>query len=251
MNKPQLIRLIHIAKGQLALDDETYRLKLLAAVGKTSCSAMTLSELTTVYQSFQEAGFKRRFTKKTGALVSPNAKGQTKAPEIPKIRAIWIAMHQQGFVNLPDESSLNEYVMRQTKKINSGIGVAQVGWLNANLAYKVLESLKGWHLRVMLASLKSRRIALPVDEHDRERRTYDWIAPMYARIHDLEQYLQRCREQGEHLIATSCTRCGFRYEVVAPTDRAEKWDSVMCCAACGTQFFRTITCHSVTTRAAR
>lgn len=251
MTKPQLIRLIHVAKGKLGLDDETYRAKLQATVGKTSCSAMTYDELKTVYQTFQDSGFKRQFSKKKGAHVSPDSQGKSKAPEIPKIRAIWIAMHQQGFVDSPEESALNAYVMRQTKKLNDGIGVAEVGWLNSPLAYRVLEALKGWHLRVMLSALRARRIVIPTDCEGRQRRSYGWVAPMYTRIHDLEQYLQRCREHGDHLIATNCTRCGFRYEVVAPTDRAERWDSTMCCAACGTQFMRVVTCHSVITRAVR
>lgn len=64
MNKPQLIRLIHVAKTQLGMDDETYRAKLDALTGKTSCSQMSLDQLNAVYQSFKDAGFKRQFKRK-------------------------------------------------------------------------------------------------------------------------------------------------------------------------------------------
>lgn len=249
MTKEQLIRLIHIAKSQLKLDDETYRTKLEALTGKSSCSDMTIAMLNDVYQSFKDAGFKRKFNKQK-AHVSPNAKGETKAAEIPKIRAIWITMHEQNFVSSAGEPALNAYVMRMTKRLN-GIGVAEVGWLDDRLAYKVLETLKNWHLRLMLDELKKRRVAIPTDSDGRERRSYDWIAPIYSRIAQLDSYINRCREGGDNLLPSNCTRCGFRHEVVAPRDRAEKWDSVMCCPVCCTQFHRTTTCHSVITRAIR
>lgn len=142
MNKPQLIRLIHVAKTQLGMDDETYRAKLDALTGKTSCSQMSLDQLNAVYQSFKDAGFKRQFKKKGGARVTPNAKGQSKAPEIPKIRAIWCVMAEQGFVKSASETSLNGFVKRMTASLNNGAGVAEVGWLNSRLACQVLETLR-------------------------------------------------------------------------------------------------------------
>ncbi|QBH96804.1 regulatory protein GemA [Limnobaculum zhutongyuii] len=250
MTKPQLIRLIHIAKSKLSLDDETYRAKLQAAVGKTSCTAMTHGELQTVYQSFQDAGFKRQFSKKKGAHVSPNSQGKNKAPEIAKIRAIWLTMHEQWFVTRPDESSLNAYVMRQTKRLN-GVGVAEVGWLNSYLAYKVLEALKAWHLRLIKGILKTRRIVLPTNRNGDEVRSYDAITGVYERIRQLDEYLNNCRARGDFMLASSFPCCGFRFETPAPTDRAETWDSLVGCPVCRKQFMRIVTCHSVIMRAVR
>lgn len=241
MTKPQLIRLIHVAKGKLGLDDETYRAKLQATVGKTSCSQMTYDELKTVYQTFQDAGFKRQFSKKKGAHVSPNSQGKSKAPEIPKIRAIWIAMHQQGFVKSATEVSLNGFVKRMTAKLNGGAGVAEVGWLDSRLAYQVLEALKGWHLREMKKALRARRINLPRDNAGRPLESYDPVASLYARIAHYDTYLAKHRADGSHMLDTSCPFCGFRSAVIAPTDCAIVDKSLSTCPACTHQVYRAIT----------
>ncbi|MEQ1966294.1 regulatory protein GemA [Xenorhabdus nematophila] len=172
MTSQQLIRLIHIAKNKQQLDDATYRSALLAATGKDSCGKMTHSELKVAYSAFVARGFKRHLNR-TQQRVKPNLKGQHRVPEIGKIRAIWITMHQQKFVIDGSETALNQFVQRQTAKINGGAGVAEVGWLNADLAYQVLESLKQWHIRVMLADMDKRQQPLP------EQRGYDAVCDAY------------------------------------------------------------------------
>lgn len=254
MTKEQLIRLIHIAKGQLKIDDETYRTKLDALTGKTSCAAMTLDQLNAVYQSFKDAGFKRKFNKSTGgARVNPNARGESKAAEIPVIRAIWTTMHAQGFVRDGSEASLNGYVKRMTFKLNGGrgAGVAEVGWLDGRLAAQVLETLKNWHLRLIRTEFKTRRIPMPVDHHGAELRGYDALAGVYARVVRHDAYLARHREAGSHMLDMSCPGCGFRSAVVAPTDRSEKWNATVVCPACSRMSQRVITCHAVYQRGAR
>ncbi|MDB6374902.1 gp16 family protein [Photorhabdus bodei] len=159
MNKQQLIRLIHIAKTKLKLDDDTYRAALASTTGKMSCCDMSHAELKQVYAAFVERGFKRRF-KPHHQRVKSDSTGRVRTAEISKIRAIWITMHQQGFVHDGSESALNKFVMRQTAKIN-GEGVAEVGWLTPTLIYPVIESLKKWHLRLMTESMVARQQPLP------------------------------------------------------------------------------------------
>ncbi|MDC9620116.1 regulatory protein GemA [Xenorhabdus sp. XENO-7] len=173
MTRHQLIRLIHIAKTQLKLDDETYRAALVAATGKSSCREMSQAELKTAYGAFVERGFKRRF-KRDHQRVKPGLNGQPKAPEITKIRAIWITMYQQQFLVDGSEAALNQFVQRQTAKINGGVGVAEVGWLSDSLACPVLESLKQWHGRLMLKAMQARGQRLP------ERRGYDALCDAYS-----------------------------------------------------------------------
>lgn len=249
MTKEQLIRLIHIAKGQLKIDDETYRAKLEALTGKTSCADMTIGMLNAVYQSFKDAGFKRKFNKKTGgARVNPNARGESKAAEIPVIRAVWTTMHAQGFVKNGAEASLNGYVQRMTARLNGGAGVAEVGWLDGRLAAQVLETLKNWHLRLIRNEFKTRRIPAPVDHLGAELRGYDALAGVYARVVKHDAYLAGHREAGSHMLDMSCPGCGFRSAVVAPTDRSEKWDTTCVCPACSRMSRRVITCHAVYNR---
>ena len=180
MDKPQLIRLIHVAKGKLKIDDDTYQALLAnTANGKTSCSTMNHEELESVYSAMREKGFKRSF-KKHVPRVKPNSKGRSKADEIPKIRAIWITMHKHGFINSGDEVSLNAYVKRMTVKLNNGQGVDELGWLDSSLAYRVLESLKQWHIRLMLKSLRLDRFDFVLNPNTgKASRDYNVIVSVY------------------------------------------------------------------------
>ncbi|MDE9466863.1 gp16 family protein [Xenorhabdus bovienii] len=173
MTSQQLIRLIHIAKNNLQLDDATYRSALLAATGKSSCREMSHTELKVAYSAFVARGFKRRLNRDK-QRVKPNLNGQPRVPEISKIRAIWITMHQQKFVADGSETALNKFVQRQTARINGGTGVAEVGWLSESVAWRVLESLKQWHLRLMLEGMTRRRQPLP------EQRGYDAVCAAYG-----------------------------------------------------------------------
>lgn len=172
MTSVQLIRLIHIAKSKLKLDDETYRAMLVTATGKDSCRKMSHSELKLAYEAFTERGFKRSF-KKHQPRVKPRLNGQERTDEISKIRAIWITMHRHGFIVDSSEAALNKFVQRQTARLNGGTGVAELGWLNGELAYGVLESLKQWHKRLMLAALKELGKRLP------DGRSYDAVCGAY------------------------------------------------------------------------
>ncbi len=142
--KAHLIKLIHVARRKLQLDEETYRSVLACAVpGKTSCRDMSLPELEKVLSNFKTKGFKP---------TSTSAKSRTKgAPGITdKIRAIWHTMHRQGFIQQDNAEAINSYVKRITHSSNGGAGIARLDWLRGNDATTVLESLKRWHQRCMV-----------------------------------------------------------------------------------------------------
>jgi len=145
-----LIKLIHVARRKLTLDDDTYRVMLSEIVpGKTSCRDMTAPELEKVLKAMQARGFKR--------VSSPAKTGIKPAPVVAdKIRVIWQIMHEQGFTDDASPAALDAFVMRSTKQKNGGMGVARLGWLRGDHASKVLESLKRWHVRCMLEKLPNR-----------------------------------------------------------------------------------------------
>ncbi|EFG3325170.1 DUF1018 domain-containing protein [Escherichia coli] len=132
----KLISAIHVAKRELALDDETYTSALLAATGKTSCRDMSPDELSRVLDVFKKRGFKVRQNPVNRALKP----GTVTA----KIRAIWKVMLRQGFITDGAETALNRWVKSQTAAQNGGEGVANWQWL---------ERLKRWHRRKMLAAM--------------------------------------------------------------------------------------------------
>ncbi|WHQ26761.1 gp16 family protein [Edwardsiella anguillarum] len=148
MQRASLIKLIHIARRDLHLDEDTYRAVLMAAVpGKQSCRDMTDNELKNVLDAFNTRGFKPH--------AKPPLKGIKPATIPAKIRAIWRTMHDEGFIKNGDEVALNAWIKRTTATLNGGLGVAQLAWLNrdSELAAQVLESLKKWHRRCMLSAM--------------------------------------------------------------------------------------------------
>jgi phage gp16-like protein len=151
----QLVTMIHIARTQLAMDNDSYRANLMHyANGKNSCVDMTIAELETVLEAFKKLGFKPVKTANKKRL-SPSTK-QGPKDERSAIRAIWIFMHRAGFIQDGSENALNAWVQRMTAQLNDGSGVAEVQWLQGEYAYKTLNSLKRWARRCLFEDLKKR-----------------------------------------------------------------------------------------------
>lgn len=144
MSRAKLIQLIHVARREAGLDDETYQAKLAAATGKRTCRDMSVQELEIALQAFRASGFKRKTT---------HSSSRTRSAIVGKIRAVWAEMHAAGFIQCGSDAALNQYVARQTTRQNGGGGVARADWLTDALATLVLESLKQWHRRELRAAL--------------------------------------------------------------------------------------------------
>lgn len=143
--KARLIKLIHVAKGQLMMADNDYRTLLAnASRGKTSSKALTVAELEAVLRHMQALGF----------VVTGKAKpaaGRRDLPvrdaaagvdgQIKKIRALWLELHRLGAVRSPTEAALAKFCKRMT-------GVDYHGWLGTDKASDVIEHLKQWQQRV-------------------------------------------------------------------------------------------------------
>lgn len=64
-NRQRLIRLIHVAKRDLSMDDDTYR-AILQRIGKKASSAdLTIPELEKVLEHLKRSGFKVRSKSKS------------------------------------------------------------------------------------------------------------------------------------------------------------------------------------------
>ncbi|ECY1177876.1 regulatory protein GemA [Salmonella enterica] len=153
------IKLIHVARRSLGLDDETYRSMLASVVpGKSSCRDMSDAQLNKVLDTMKTRGF------------SPVSRPKPVVPAgiAGKIRAIWTVMHRQGFVTRNDDAAIDAYVRRITRLRNGGEGVAKLVWLREEHAMAVLETLKKWHMRCMLEQLPNSGIK-PSYDHTCER----------------------------------------------------------------------------------
>ena len=145
MNKQRnrLIRLIHIAQGDLQMDDETYRAMLCSVGGADSTKNMPVSSLEAVLKHMKKAGFKVRPKAQNGRAPLPLADGDTDK----KIRALWLFLHKLGAVKDPSERALFAYVKRMT-------GIDALQWTDDVHARRVIETLKKWAQRFLPAALK-------------------------------------------------------------------------------------------------
>lgn len=184
--KKRLITLINIAKGQLGLDDEVYRPMLKAATGKDSLRDMTVGELEQALEAFKQKGFKPRSTSRQtgvkGKRLSPKS-GSAKVAQIDKIRAVWIAMGHHLVIQDASETALDAYVRRMTLRSqvdgNHTQGVDAAAWLTEQQAYKLLESLKNWHKRVLIERILARGDRLKMNEKGTQPAGYEMIVAQY------------------------------------------------------------------------
>ena len=150
--------MLHIGKSQLHMADESYR-ALLAHHGKGKTSS-------TQFKHCRAAGcvlmpwliwvFKvvKKPVKPGQKRLSPtSADGPQDIRAV--IRAVWVFMAKAELLNNGSETSLNSWVQRMTAEMNGGMGVAEVQWLQDDMAVKVLESLKRWCRREMFNALRS------------------------------------------------------------------------------------------------
>lgn len=147
--RTQLIRLIHVARRELGMQDEDYRTMLrgmTALGGKTSSADLGIRGLELVRDALIAKGF---VVKPKAAKTKPiSIKAPTKTRPLADdaqskmIRHRWLQMHAQGIVRDPSEASLAAYVCRIAK-------IEALQWLNSDQASNVIETLKKWQKRAL------------------------------------------------------------------------------------------------------
>ncbi|AUT41463.1 MULTISPECIES: gp16 family protein [Aeromonas] len=187
-DRTRLIRLVQVGRRTLGLDEETYRALLELQSGKRSAAELTIQELDKVLLAMKGAGFKPTVKRpvKAGGIkrLSPARGAHAKTAEINVIRAVWITMHRHGLLRDGSETALNHYVERQTVRLNNGIGVAEVAWLTDGLAYQVLESLKNWHKREMVARLVAAKKTVPTNGKSGRVAGYQAVVAAFEEMSD-------------------------------------------------------------------
>jgi len=144
--RQSLVRLIHVAKRDLALDDDTYRAMLVAATGKDSSKDLSVPQLERVLAHMKKSGFTVKHKAPTkNARSSRHPPGTLSRPlaqdaQSTKIRALWLSLHEAGTVRDPSEAALAAYVKRIT-------GIDALQWLSTDQASRVIETLKKWQAR--------------------------------------------------------------------------------------------------------
>ena len=195
-DRQRLIRLIHVAKRDLQLDDDTYRAILQRVGGKDSSSDLTVPDLEKVLEHMKRSGFKVRSKAKQPAPAK-SSRPLAQDAESKKIRALWLFMNQIGVVKNPSEEALASYVKRIT-------GVDALQWINGDQAETLIESLKKWAMRFLPATVErlaeeARSVSLSDLERAQlngvlsrafERRTFD---PMYWAWESLTNAIKKAK----------------------------------------------------------
>jgi len=136
--KGSLIKIIHVAKRQLDMDDETYRTMLRRLTNRDSCSFLSMSQLEEVVDHLRGLGFAETPARKAKVKANPKPADD---PQSRKIRSLWLTLRDMGAIKDSSEAALASFARRQTQ-------VERLEWLNNYQAERVIESLKSWIKRL-------------------------------------------------------------------------------------------------------
>lgn len=133
-NRKPLIAKIHVAKAQMAMEDDSYRALLVRVTGHDSCTKMNIDQLQKVVEEFGRLGFKgpTRPTKPGGLPAEEQAS---------KIRALWLNLYHLGALDDPSEEALVVFCKRQS-------GVEKIEWMHSEQFDNVIRGLRGWLQRL-------------------------------------------------------------------------------------------------------
>ena len=137
---------IHIAKKELALDDDSYR-SIISSVspGKTSAKELTMKELAALIEAFKTKGWKpKRPARKKGI---DTAATDFRAKRIWLIKKIWGNLENAGVLNDPTQAGLEKYC---TKYMLGD----KLEWASSDELNSIVSALKGWERRVNMSQPK-------------------------------------------------------------------------------------------------
>ncbi|WP_387692545.1 gp16 family protein [Photorhabdus sp. RM71S] len=136
MTKQKLIQLIHIARSNLKLDEDTYRQMLLSETRKASTREMDIPQLTRILEAMKKRGFKIKSSRK-----SKTSRPLDSHPQSKKIRTLRLEIASIGIVHNSSEQALAHWIKRETD-------IDDLQWLDSGQASSIIEKLKKWRNRV-------------------------------------------------------------------------------------------------------
>lgn len=122
---------IHVAKKQLAMDEDDYRQILFNVTGHHSLTDCSDNDLQMVIGAMKARGFKP--LPKAGPSTGSGRTAQH--PMARKARALWISLHHLGVVRDPSEEALEAFAKRQ-------LGCERLVWARQGDANRLIEALK-------------------------------------------------------------------------------------------------------------
>lgn len=130
------IKLIHVGRRELQLDEETYRAMLQAVAGVDSAAKLDAMGRRAVLDHMKRKGFKVKGKPST----APAGKNDAD-PQYRKIQALWSELARLGAVRVNTEAAIRVYIKRIT-------GVNDYAFCNSSQVTRIIETLKKWRDRV-------------------------------------------------------------------------------------------------------
>ncbi len=128
--KLNLIKLIHVAKTKLGLDDEVYRDILKSTTGKDSSKLLTPAQLEAVLDRLKQLGFTVESNKTGVKNLASDAQSKL-------IRHLWLQLYAAGQVKNGSEKALAKFIENRVK-------VSALQFLSTESADMVINHLRQW-----------------------------------------------------------------------------------------------------------
>lgn len=125
---------IHIARKQMAMEEDSYRALLHRITGQDTAAALDIVQLDAVLAEFRRLGFHGGAPRRW--------RPAAQKPHVRKVFALWHAL--KPFLHDDSDAALRAFVRRQTRSDLHPDGVSDPGWLAPEEANKVTEGLKAW-----------------------------------------------------------------------------------------------------------
>ena len=129
--KANLIKLIHVAKTKLQLEDDVYRDILKSTTGKDSSKLLTPAQLEAVLDRLKQLGFEVESKDKTGV------KNLASDAQSKLIRHLWLQLYEAGQVRNGSEQALAKFVEKR-------VGVSALQFLSSQSADMIINHLRQW-----------------------------------------------------------------------------------------------------------
>lgn len=141
------IKIIHVARRELGMDEEAYRLMLARVTGVASLRAMSDRQKLDVIDELKRMGFRI----KSGGHTLPKAF----APHSRQIHALWKSCHRLGIIENPSRDALRAFCKRFVAPGNETVAV-DPDLLSREQAKPVIAALRAMEARGKSAQERDR-----------------------------------------------------------------------------------------------
>lgn len=144
----QLIKIVHVQKRNMALEDDIYRAVLERAAGIKTCAGATIEQLQAVIDEMQRMQPRHRGPSRPQRVRSQPSDKQV--AQYNRLRALWISLYALDVVRDRTDDALASWIKRQT-------GIDAVRWAAATDLSRAIDALRAWAERVGYLAERDRR----------------------------------------------------------------------------------------------